>query len=99
MLLIISLVLAFVPLLGIVSILVKGSMTTVDGLFMSLILLAISGVFGLNGLWEFQRLRRRAVDAAVLEGDLRNRLPAGKKAELIFRDENGVKTLVSADYA
>ncbi|PYX80537.1 MAG: hypothetical protein DMG70_23260 [Acidobacteria bacterium] len=148
MLLIISLVLAVVPLLGIVSILVKGSMTTVDGLFMSLILLAISGVFGLNGLWEFQRLRRRAAAGStralamagangaavvrgrvesvqffeahvghpnksvvtlssgsgasrilVLEGDLRNRLPAGKKAELIFRDENGVKTLVSADYA
>lgn len=35
----------------------------------------------------------------VLEGDMRNRLPAGKKVELICRDENGVKTLVSADYS
>jgi hypothetical protein len=148
MLLIISLVLAFAPLLGIGWILVTGSITTVDGLFLSLILLTISGVFGLNGLWEFQRLRRlaaagstRALAVAgingaafvrgrvesvqffeahvgqpnksvvalsngsgasrilVLGGDLRNRLPAGKKVELMFRDENGVKTLISADYA
>jgi hypothetical protein len=35
----------------------------------------------------------------VLEGDMRNRLPAGKKVELICRDENGLKTLVSADYS
>jgi Kef-type K+ transport system membrane component KefB len=148
MLLIVSLVVAFVPLLGIVWILVSGSLTTTDGLFLSLILLTISGVFGLNGLWEFQRLRRRAARAStgalavagvngaalirgrvesvqffeahvgqpnksvvtlskgsgasrilVLEGDLRNRLPAGKKVELIFRDEDGLKVLVSADYA
>jgi hypothetical protein len=149
MLLIISIVLAFVPLLGIVWILTNGSITTVDGLFMSLILLAISGIFGLNALWEFRRFRRRAAvgeirvprtvtgsDGAsvirgtvqnvqffeahvgqpnksvvtlsngsgasrilVLEGDLRNRLPAGKRVELTYRDEHGVKTLVTSDYA
>ncbi|HYL15167.1 MAG TPA: hypothetical protein VEV41_19160 [Terriglobales bacterium] len=149
MLLIISIVLAFVPLLGIVWILANGSITTVDGLFMSLILLAISGIFGLNALWEFRRFRRRAAvgeirvpravtgsDGAsvirgtvqnvqffeahvgqpnksvvtlsngsgasrilVLEGDLRNRLPAGKRVELTYRDEHGVKTLVTSDYA
>jgi hypothetical protein len=148
MLLIISLVLAFVPLLGIVWILTNGSITTMDGLFMSLILLAMSGIFGLNALWELRRLRRRAaagytravavagVNGAsvirgtvqnvqffeahvgqpnksvvtlsngsgasrilVLEGDLRNRLPAGKRVELTYRDDNGVKTLVTSDYA
>jgi len=148
MLLIISIVLAFVPVLGIIWLLVNGSITTVDGLFMTLILLTISGVFGLNGWWEWQRLKRRAAmgstralavaggDGAaivrgrvesvqffeahvgqpnksvvtlsngagasrilVLEGDLRNRLPAGKRVELTLRDENGVKTVVSADYA
>src|SRR5215470_17387749 len=139
MLLIISAVLAFLPLLGIVWILTRGTVTTVDGLFMSLILLAISGVFGINALWELRRLRRRAVwlkqnpelaaqlsalqvtagggpvirgivqkvefyegrvghpnksvvilanganapRILVLVGDLRNRLPAGKRVELI----------------
>jgi hypothetical protein len=148
MLLIISFVLAVLPLLGVVWIITSGSITTVDGLFMSLILLAISGVFGLNALWELRRVRRlaaagfpRAVTVTgvpgtpvvrgvvenvqffeahvgqpnksvvtisngsgssrilVLEGDLRNRLPAGKRVELAFRDEHGVKILVSADYA
>ncbi|HKN33181.1 MAG TPA: hypothetical protein VJX16_08040 [Terriglobales bacterium] len=148
MLLIISIVLAFVPVLGIIWLLVNGSITTVDGLFMTLILLTISGVFGLNGWWEWQRLKRRAAMGStralavaggngaaivrgrvesvqffeahvgqpnksvvtlsngagasrilVLEGDLRNRLPAGKRVELTLRDENGVKTVVSADYA
>lgn len=152
MLLIVSVILTLLPLLGIAWFLVSGNLTTVDGLFMSLILLTISGVFAMNAFWEFQRQRRRAVfikqaraaglfpltatsngsqvlrgrvesveffeahvgqpnksvvtlwsggdsKMLVLEGDMRNRLPAGKKVELICRDENGVKTLVSADYS
>jgi hypothetical protein len=152
MLLIVSVILTLLPLLGIAWFLVSGNLTTVDGLFMSLILLTISGVFAMNAFWEFQRQRRRAVfikqaraaglfpltatsnggqvlrgriesveffeahvgqpnksvvtlwsggdsKLLVLEGDMRNRLPAGKKVELICRDENGVKTLVSADYS
>ncbi len=152
MLLIISAVLAVLPLFGIAGFVISGNITTVDGLFMSLILLAISGIFGLNAYWELQRQRRRSnflkqakaaglfplKDAGnggqilrgrvesveffeakvgqpnksvvtlwtggnskmiVLEGDMRNRLPAGKKVELICRDENGSKTLVSADYS
>lgn len=152
MLLIVSVILALLPLLGIAWFLVSGNLTTVDGLFMSLILLTISGVFAMNAFWEFQRQRRRAAfikqaraaglfpltatsngsqilrgriesveffeahvgqpnksvvtlwsggdsKMLVLEGDMRNRLPAGKKVELICRDENGVKTLVSADYS
>lgn len=153
MLLITSAVLALLPLLGIAWIVTRGTVTTVDGLFMSLILLAISGVFGMNAAWELRRLRRRAlwlkqnpelaaqlsasvsiasgpvvrgiiqrVDfyegrvgqpnksvvilangtnksrILVLEGDLRNRLPAGKRVELVCGEENGHKTLLAADY-
>lgn len=153
MLLIISAVLAVLPLLGIAWFVISGNITTVDGLFMSLILLTMSGIFAANAFWEFQRQRRRSAflkqakaaglfpltassngdgqilrgrvesvefyeahvgqpnksivtlwtggdsKMIVLEGDMRNRLPAGKKVELICRDENGLKTLVSADYS
>lgn len=154
MLLITSAVLALLPLLGIAWILTRGTVTTVDGLFMSLILLSISGVFGMNALWELRRVRRRAawlkqnpqlaaqLSAAsvtvggpvvrgivqtvefyegrvgkpnksvvilangasaprilVLEGDLRNRLPAGKRVELVFGEEDGHKTLLAAEYS
>ncbi len=46
--LVISLVLALVPLAGIGWIGASGWLETVDGLFMSIILLAIAGVFLLN---------------------------------------------------
>ncbi len=46
--LVISLVLALVPLAGIGWIAASGWLETVDGLFMSVILLAIAGVFLLN---------------------------------------------------
>jgi hypothetical protein len=39
---------------GIVWIVTAGSITTVDGLFMSLILLSLLGVFLLNAVWELQ---------------------------------------------
>jgi hypothetical protein len=55
MVLLISLVLALIPLLGIVYIGVFGSPTTVDGLFMALILLSISGILGLNVLIELRK--------------------------------------------
>jgi hypothetical protein len=55
MVLLISLVLALIPLLGIVYIVVFGSPTTVDGLFMALILLSISGILGLNALIELRK--------------------------------------------
>ena len=51
--------LALVPLLGIVWILLSGSLFTVDGLFMSLILLTISGLFGTTALFELRRARRK----------------------------------------
>jgi hypothetical protein len=52
--LLIAIVLCLVPLAGIVWIIVAGSITTVDGLFMSLILLSLSGVSFLNVFWEMR---------------------------------------------
>lgn len=50
----ISILLGIVPLAGIAWILLAGAVTTVDGLFMSLILLALSGVFLLNGFLDLR---------------------------------------------
>lgn len=52
--LLISIALGLLPLAGIAWIIAAGSVTTVDGLFMSLILLTISGIFFLNALWELR---------------------------------------------
>jgi hypothetical protein len=52
MMLALSLVLGILPLLGVAWTL----MNTVDGLFMSLILLILSGVFMLNAYWEMRDL-------------------------------------------
>ncbi len=54
MMLALSLVLGVLPLLGVVWTLMNGMITTVDGLFMSLILLSLSGVFFLNAYWEMR---------------------------------------------
>ncbi len=50
--LLVSVLLALIPLGGIAWIVVTKSLTSVDGLFMSLILLTLSGVFFLNVLLE-----------------------------------------------
>jgi len=52
MMLLISIVLGILPLLGIVWTILNGTITTVDGLFLSLILLTLSGLFFLNALLE-----------------------------------------------
>lgn len=58
--LVLSLVLGVVPLLGVAWIFVSGMITlvppsaTVDGLFMTLILLALSACFLLNAYWEMR---------------------------------------------
>jgi hypothetical protein len=52
MMLLFSVVLGILPLLGIVWTIMNGTITTVDGLFMSLILLTLSGFFFLNAFWE-----------------------------------------------
>jgi hypothetical protein len=56
MMLALSLVLGVLPLLGVAWTLMNGMITTVDGLFMSLILLTLSGVFMLNAYWEMHDL-------------------------------------------
>ena len=52
MMLALSLVLAVLPLLGVAWTLMNGMIATVDGMFISLILLMLSGVFALNVYWE-----------------------------------------------
>lgn len=52
--LLLSMVFGIVPLAGIAWILLAGSITTVDGMFMSLILLTLSGIFFLNVFWELR---------------------------------------------
>jgi hypothetical protein len=52
--LLISILLGIVPLAGIFWILAAGSITTVDGMFMSLILLTLSAIFFLNAFWELR---------------------------------------------
>ena len=54
MILVISLVLGILPLVGVGWTLISGMITTVDGLFMSLILLTLSAVFMLNAYWEMR---------------------------------------------
>ena len=52
--LLISILLGIIPLAGIGWIVVTRSITTVDGLFMSLILLTLSGIFFLNVTFELR---------------------------------------------
>jgi len=96
MALVISLFLALIPLLGIVYIVVFGSLTTVDGLFMSLILLSISAILGLNVLIELRKGKSafapshsalvRQPGGMVSDG---SRLKArGKVKEVVFFESN-----------
>jgi hypothetical protein len=54
MMLAISLVLGILPLIGVILTLINGMITTADGLFVSLILLALSATFMLNVYWELR---------------------------------------------
>jgi len=59
-----SVILALIPLAFVAYIVVFGSILTVDGLFMSLILLTISGIFLLNVLLELKAHRQPKAAAA-----------------------------------
>lgn len=96
MILFVSLILALIPLLGIVYIVVFGAPTTVDGLFMALILLSISAILGLNVLIELRKGKAAFVPsrnafparamAAVSDG---SRLTTrGKVHEVVFFESN-----------
>lgn len=83
MMLVFSLVLGIVPLLGIAWIVVSGTAETVDGLFLALILLALSGILLLNAAWEahtrgYLRFLRRKKPAA--SKDLKAQRPQPQKA-------------------
>lgn len=68
MMLALSLALGILPLLGIAWTLMNGMITTVDGLFMTLILLTLSGVFMLNAYWEMRdsgMIKKKAVVPAA----------------------------------
>jgi hypothetical protein len=71
--LVIQVLLGLIPLLGIVWILVSGTLATVDGLFTSLILLTISGVLMLNPMLHMRtrmlklREERKKSTAAALQ--------------------------------
>jgi hypothetical protein len=64
MMLVLSVVLGVVPLMGVAWIVLNASVTTVDGLFMSLILLTLSGILFLN---VFLELRGRMKKSAALQ--------------------------------
>lgn len=71
MILLISLVLGIIPLAGIVWMIVSRSILNVDGLFMSLILLTLAGIFFLNAALELRdrgilRLFRKEKTASAL---------------------------------
>jgi len=90
MMLFISVLLALIPLLGIAWIVLYGLITTVDGLFMSLILAAMSGIVGLNVLIELKKKRSGAESfstaASTVSGGLRQR----GKVESVQFYESGV---------
>jgi hypothetical protein len=52
--LLISIALGIIPLAGIAWTIISGTITTVDGLFLTLILLTLSGTFFLNAYWELR---------------------------------------------
>jgi len=55
MMLLLSIVLGIIPLLGIAWTVMNGTVTTVDGLFLSLILLSLSGILFLNAYLELRK--------------------------------------------
>jgi hypothetical protein len=64
MMLVLSVILGIIPLLGVAWIVLKASVTTVDGLFMSLILLTLSGILFLNAYLDLRgRLKKSAAQS------------------------------------
>jgi hypothetical protein len=55
MMLVLSIILGLVPLAGVGWTVLNGTITTVDGLFMSIILLALSGILFLNAYLEARK--------------------------------------------
>lgn len=66
MMLLLSVVLGIIPLLGVAWIFLQSSMTTVDGLFMALILVTLSGILFLNAFLDI-RARSKQVAAPATQ--------------------------------
>ncbi len=62
LMLLLSLLLGLLSLAGIVWIIIVGSLLSVDGLFMSLILLTLAGIFLLNAFLELRDRRSAGKD-------------------------------------
>lgn len=90
MMLFLSVLLALIPLLGIAWIVLYGSITTVDGLFMSLILAAMSGIVGLNILIELKKQRSAAQSFATATSTASGGLRQRGKVESVQFYESGV---------
>ena len=63
MMLMVSVLLALCPLAGIALVVSGGGIATVDGIFMSLILLTVSGIFFLNAVLELKKNSPKAPPA------------------------------------
>jgi hypothetical protein len=90
MMLFISVLLALIPLLGIAWIVLYGSITTVDGLFMALILAAMSGIVGLNILIELKKKRSGAQSSSTATATVPGGLRQRGKVESVQFYESGV---------
>jgi hypothetical protein len=90
MMLFISVLLALIPLLGIAWIVLYGSITTVDGLFMALILAAMSGIVGLNVLIELKKKRLGGQSSSTVTSTVSGGLRQRGKVESVQFYESGV---------
>jgi hypothetical protein len=90
MVLLLSLVLALVPLLGVVWIVLYGSPLTVDGLFTSLILLAMSGILGMNVLLELRKRRGTSTKGKSVTAQTRDGLVQSGRVESVQFFESNV---------
>ncbi|MGD0415760.1 MAG: hypothetical protein ABSA80_10440 [Terriglobales bacterium] len=71
MMLMLSVVLGIVPLLGVVWIVLRGNIGTVDGLFMTLILLPLSGILFLNAYLDLRgRLKAKTATSPLAAGKI-----------------------------
>jgi hypothetical protein len=66
MMLLLSIVLGVIPLVGVAWTVMNGTVTTVDGLFLSLILLTLSGILFLNAFLEL-RVKLKKASAPVAQ--------------------------------
>jgi len=90
MTLLVLLALAGVPLLGVVYIVFAGAPLTVDGLFTSLILLAMSGILGMTALFELRKGKAAFASASppaarAIPGGLFHR---GRVEDVVFFESN-----------